>query len=194
MCRRHHLGRLTRAPLASAATRWSVTVSATSPSSSSVVTGGDASSSASRKPASTARAHDEGERRAVRVLRPRLRALWDADGDDELVVLVNDLLSSGKALPQLARHGEWGYHLHATSADAPFATRWMVEAAMAMVDVLRAGETWRLKTCAADDCQDVLVDMSKNRSRRFCDGGCGNRTNGAATRARLKSGDHGPRG
>ena len=133
------------------------------------------------------RTHDEGERRAVRALRPRLRALWAADGEDDVVVLVNDLLSSGKALPQLVRHGEWGYHLHATSADAPFATRWMVEAAMAMVDVLRAGEAWRLKTCAADDCHDVLVDLSKNRSRRFCDGGCGNRTNVAAYRARLKS-------
>lgn len=132
------------------------------------------------------RTRDEAERRAVRALRPRLRALWEADGEDELVVLVNDLLSAGKALPQLVRHGEWDYHLHATSADAPFATRWMVEAAMAMVDVLRAGETWRLKTCAADDCDDVLVDLSKNRSRRFCDAGCGNRTNVAAYRARQK--------
>jgi predicted RNA-binding Zn ribbon-like protein len=30
----------------------------------------------------------------------------------------------------------------------------------------------------------VLVDLSKNRSRRFCDSGCGNRTNVAAYRAR----------
>ncbi|MBO1753695.1 CGNR zinc finger domain-containing protein [Allobranchiibius sp. CTAmp26] len=141
-----------------------------------------------------ARARDEAERRAVRALRPRLRALWEADGEDELVVLVNDLLSAGRALPQLVRHGEWDYHLHATSADAPFATRWMVEAAMAMVDVLRAGEIWRLKTCAADDCDDVVVDLSKNRSRRFCDAGCGNRTNVAAYRARQKSGDDGPPG
>ena len=141
-----------------------------------------------------ARTHDEAERRAVRALRPQLRAFWEADGENELVLLINDLLSAGRALPQLVRHGEWGYHLHATSADTPFATRWMVEAAMAMVDVVRAGEIWRLKICAADDCDDVLVDLSKNRSRRFCDAGCGNRVNVAAYRARRKPADRGLRG
>ena len=40
---------------------------------------------------------------------------------------------------------------------------------MAFVDVIRTGELDRLRVCAADDCDDVLVDLSKNRSRRFCD-------------------------
>ena len=55
---------------------------------------------------------------------------------------------------------------------------------MAMVDVIRGGELDRLRICDADDCDDVLVDLSKNRSRRFCDAGCGNRANVAAYRAR----------
>jgi hypothetical protein len=59
-----------------------------------------------------------------------------------------------------------------------------VEAAMAFVDVIRGKELDRLRICAADDCQDVLVDLSKNRSRRFCGGSCANRTNVAAYRAR----------
>jgi predicted RNA-binding Zn ribbon-like protein len=59
-----------------------------------------------------------------------------------------------------------------------------VECAMALVDVIRAGELDRLKLCDAEDCDDVLVDLSKNRSRRFCHGGCGNRANVAAYRAR----------
>ena len=60
-----------------------------------------------------------------------------------------------------------------------------VEFAMAWVDVLRQGEHGRMKRCAADDCEAVLVDVSRNRSKRFCDvGNCGNRMNVRAYRAR----------
>lgn len=120
---------------------------------------------------------------AVRALRPRLRELWLLD-EAGIVAAVNTLLREGHALPQLVRHDGWDYHLHATPPEAPLATRMAVEAAMALVDVVRAGELERLKVCDAVDCDDVLVDLSKNRSRRFCDGGCGNRANVAAYRAR----------
>ena len=129
---------------------------------------------------------EAAELAAVHELRPRLRRLWTAD-TDEAVALVNALLAEAGALPQLVRHGEWSWHLHATPSEAPLATRMAVEAAMAMVDVIRADELDRLRVCAADDCEDVVVDLSKNRSKRFCDGGCGNRANVAAYRAR-KSG------
>ena len=129
------------------------------------------------------RAHDDAELAAVRELRPRLRAMWLMD-EDEAVLAVNTLLAEAMALPQLVRHDQRGYHLHATPSDAPLATRMAVEAAMAFVDVIRAGEMDRLKVCSADDCDDVVVDLSKNRSRRFCEGSCGNRANVAAYRAR----------
>jgi len=38
-----------------------------------------------------------------------------------VVEAVNSMLREGDALPQLVRHGEWGYHLHATSPDSPLA-------------------------------------------------------------------------
>ena len=129
---------------------------------------------------------EEAELRAVHELRPRLRQLWTAD-TDEAVSLVNGLLAEAGALPQLVRHGEWSWHLHATPPEAPLPTRMAVEAAMAMVDVIRADGLSRLRVCAADDCEDVVVDLSKNRSKRFCDGGCGNRANVAAYRARRAS-------
>ena len=59
-----------------------------------------------------------------------------------------------------------------------------VDAAMAFADVIRAGELARLRLCAADDCDDVVVDLSKNRSRRFCSLTCANRVNVAAYRSR----------
>jgi predicted RNA-binding Zn ribbon-like protein len=127
------------------------------------------------------------ELRAVRALRPRLRRLWEV-GEDEVVEIVNGLLRESNALPQLVRHDDWPYHLHATPADAPLADRMAVEAAMAMVDVVREGELRRLRTCEFPGCDNVLVDLSKNRSRRFCDAGCGNRAAVNAYRARRATG------
>jgi len=129
------------------------------------------------------RDHDVAELRAVQELRPRLRRLWELD-ERGIVQLVNELLSEADALPQLVKHDGWDYHLHATPSHAPLATRMVVEAAMAFVDVVRAKELSRLRICAADDCDNVVVDLSKNRSKRFCEGGCGNRSAVAAYRAR----------
>lgn len=129
------------------------------------------------------RTHDEAELEAVRELRIVLRDLWTAP-EEPLVEGINRLLVEGDALPQLTRHDHWDWHLHATTPDAPLATRMAVEAAMALVDVVRSDEMDRLRTCAADDCDDVVIDLSKNRSRRYCESGCGNRANVAAYRAR----------
>jgi len=126
---------------------------------------------------------DSTELDRVRALRPRLRALWHAD-EDCVVEAVNGMLREAHALPQLVTHGQWGYHLHATSPEAPLADRMMVEAAMAIVDVVRSGELDRLRVCGAPDCGDVVVDLSKNRSRRYCSASCSNRVNMAAFRAR----------
>jgi predicted RNA-binding Zn ribbon-like protein len=131
------------------------------------------------------RRRSPAELAAVQALRPRLRQIWYEDKDGA-VTLVNQLLREGSPLPQLAKHDEWDYHLHATSPDQPLADRMMVEAAMAFVDVIRTDELDRLRVCAAADCEDVVVDLSKNRSRRFCDSGCGNRANVAAYRARKR--------
>ncbi|HZC74115.1 MAG TPA: CGNR zinc finger domain-containing protein [Jatrophihabitans sp.] len=132
------------------------------------------------------RRRTRAELEAVQALRPRLRQVWFEDKDGA-VAIINQLLREASALPQLVKHDGWDYHLHATSPDQPLADRMAVEAAMALVDVVRTGELDRLRVCAADDCDDVLVDLSKNRSRRFCDKGCGNRANVAAYRARLRA-------
>jgi predicted RNA-binding Zn ribbon-like protein len=131
------------------------------------------------------REHTAQELAAVRALRPRLRQIWLVD-EDAAVDIVNGLLREARALPQLVKHDGWDYHLHATAQEAPLADRMSVEAAMAIVDVIRSGQLDRLRRCAADDCDDVLVDLSKNRSRRYCDKGCGNRANVAAYRARQR--------
>ena len=129
------------------------------------------------------RDRDAAELRAVRELRPRLRQFWEV-GEDRVVELANGLLREARAVPQLVKHDGWDYHLHCTPSDAPLAVRMAVDAAMAMVDVVRTKELVRLRICEYPGCGAVLVDLSKNRSKRFCDGGCGNRAAVAAYRAR----------
>ena len=129
------------------------------------------------------RTHDDAELQAVRALRPTIRELLTADRD-HAAELVNRLLTEAKALPQLVRHDGWDWHLHAVAADSPLATRIAVESAMAMIDVIRADEMSRLGICADEACRGVVVDLSRNRSRRFCSTACGNRNAVAAYRAR----------
>lgn len=129
------------------------------------------------------RTRDQAELAAVRALRARLAALWEMTAD-QAVVFVNTLLRDASALPQLVKHDGWDYHIHATPPDAPLADRMAVDAAMAIADVIRSGEFGRLRSCAAPDCDNVLVDLSKNRSRRFCGLACANRVNVAAYRSR----------
>jgi len=123
------------------------------------------------------------ELREVQELRPRLREIWYAD-EERVVEIVNDLLRESNALPQLVKHDEWDYHLHATPPHAPLGTRMAVEAAMAFADVVRGGELSRLRICDYPTCENVVVDLSKNRSKRYCESGCGNRAAVAAYRAR----------
>ena len=105
---------------------------------------------------------------------------------DRIAYLINALLVEGHALPQLVRHDGFDWHIHATTPNAPLVVRMVVEFAMSMMDVVRAGDLDRLTYCAADDCDHVVLDLSRNRSRKFCDSGCGNRSNVAAYRARRK--------
>jgi predicted RNA-binding Zn ribbon-like protein len=130
--------------------------------------------------------HSEAELDAVRALRASLRALFTSDRDDA-VGIVNRMLAEARAVPQLVRHGDVDWHIHAVGPDAPLDTRILVETAMAMIDVIRADEMSRFAVCADADCEGVVLDLSRNRSRRFCSTPCGNRNAVAAYRARKAS-------
>jgi len=53
-----------------------------------------------------------------------------------------------------------------------------------MIDVIREDELSRLGICADAECEAVVLDLSRNRSKRFCSVTCGNRNAVAAYRAR----------
>ncbi|HBR88834.1 MAG TPA: RNA-binding protein, partial [Microbacterium sp.] len=96
-------------------------------------------------------------------------------------------LAEQGAVPQLTRHGDTDWHIHATTDDRPIHERILVETAMAMIDVIRADETSRFGRCAAEDCDGVVIDLSRNRSRKYCSTACTNREAVAAYRARRRA-------
>ena len=124
----------------------------------------------------------------VHALRPRLRAVWAARDMRQAAAVVNGMVAEAGALPQLTDHDGFAWHLHWTAPSARVASRLAADVGMALAEVLRDEGADRLRSCEAPSCDAVFVDLSRNRSRRYCDtGNCGNRMHVAAYRARLRS-------
>jgi predicted RNA-binding Zn ribbon-like protein len=128
---------------------------------------------------------DAAELAELRALRPVLRRLLTSARDDA-AGLVSEMLAEARAVPRLVRHDGLDWHVHAVPADAPLARRVVVEAAMAMIDLIRADELSRLALCADERCGGLVLDLSRNRSRRFCSTTCANRNAVSAYRARRR--------
>lgn len=126
---------------------------------------------------------DEAELGALRALRPRLRTMLLAPRD-EMAQHVNVALTEAHLAPRLVRHDGVDWHLHAVADDRPLAERVLIETAMALIDVIRADEGSRISICADDTCEALALDLSRNRSKRFCSTTCTNRNAVAAYRAR----------
>jgi predicted RNA-binding Zn ribbon-like protein len=122
-------------------------------------------------------------------LRDRLRAIFAATDEADSVRLVNDLVADARTTPRLTDHDGWPLHIHYYAPGARLAEHLAADCGMALAFVIAAGERSRLATCAAPDCDRVLVDLSRNRSKRYCDSRtCGNRLHVAAYRARQRTG------
>ncbi|GIF20428.1 putative RNA-binding Zn ribbon-like protein [Actinoplanes tereljensis] len=128
---------------------------------------------------------DQAELDQLQAARPLLRSLLNADRDTA-AAMVNRMLAEAGAIPQLVRHDDLDWHVHAVAADQPLVTRVVVETAMAVADLVRGDEMSRLGLCADDDCAGIVLDLTRNRSRRFCSTTCANRNAVAAYRLRQK--------
>ena len=58
---------------------------------------------------------------------------------------------------------------------------------LAAHDAAAEGIWWRLKVCAWDECEWAYYDHSRNRSRSYCEYGCGNKLKTRAYRARQRA-------
>ncbi|WP_395640754.1 CGNR zinc finger domain-containing protein [Pseudolysinimonas sp.] len=127
---------------------------------------------------------DDAELASVVRAREDVRGLWSLP-PDERVAEINRWLRETKALPYLAKHDRFDWHFHATEADAPLADRIRAEGALGIAEIVRYDQQDRMRVCAADDCTGILVDQSRNGSKRFCSVRCGNRVNQQGFRERM---------
>lgn len=130
---------------------------------------------------------DDAELADLRAIRPRLRGLLLAPRD-EMATRVNSVLTETRLDAQLVRHGDTDWHLHAVGDERPLAERVLIETAMALIDVIRQDEGSRLSICDDDTCEAIALDLSRNRSKRYCSTVCANRNAVAAYRARQAEG------
>jgi predicted RNA-binding Zn ribbon-like protein len=121
----------------------------------------------------------------VRAIRADLRAVFLATSQREAADLLNAILAGVRIAPRLTDHDDFGWHVHYFAAGAGMAHNLAADCAMALARLVIAGEHDRVRTCAAPTCANLFIDMSRNRSRRYCDSRtCGNRLHVAAYRAR----------
>ena len=108
-----------------------------------------------------------GELDAVRALRDPVRSLLTADVKNA-AAMANRWLRNTRAIPQLTKHDGQDWHVHAVPVQRSLTDRIRTEAAMAMFDLIRGDEMHRISVCEAAGCSKLVLDLTKNRSRRFC--------------------------
>jgi predicted RNA-binding Zn ribbon-like protein len=129
----------------------------------------------------------EADVEALHGLRAAISAVFDSPDDASAAGLVNQLVSQAGVTPRLTDHDGYSWHMHYFVPGASLAEHLTVDCAMALAQVIASGERERLRRCEAPHCTQVLVDLSRNRSKRYCDARtCGNRLHVAAYRERQR--------
>lgn len=117
----------------------------------------------------------------------KLRAVLDAREPRDAGPLVNELLRTYRAQPELVQNsdGVWRLHLHPPAAELEALDA--VKAASGLA-VLMDEQRWRdLKQCSASACDDYFLDESPNSTRRYCSRTCANRNAAQAHRDRRRT-------
>jgi predicted RNA-binding Zn ribbon-like protein len=124
---------------------------------------------------------------AVRKVRGRFAAIFTASDARIAAGMINELVAAAGTTPRLTDHDGYDWHVHYFAPGASVADHLAADCGMALAFFVVAGEQERLRRCEAPDCRRAFVDLSRNRSRRYCDSRtCGNRLHVAAYRARRK--------
>lgn len=119
-------------------------------------------------------------------LRERLSGAFMASNEQASVKILNELLEEVGTHPQLTNHDGSRWHLHYVAAGKAISEQLAAVTAMGLATVIAEHGFERIGVCSADECRDVYIDTSRNRSRRYCDDSCSSRMNVAAHRARRK--------
>jgi hypothetical protein len=124
---------------------------------------------------------------AVRRIRGRFAGIFAATDPRAAAGMINELVAGAGTTPRLTDHDGYDWHVHYFAPGASVADHLAADCGMSLAFFVVAGEQERLRRCEAPDCRRAFVDLSRNRSRRYCDSRtCGNRLHVAAYRARRK--------
>ena len=123
---------------------------------------------------------------ALRAWARRLRTVFDATTLDDAAAAINALLADVEIGPHLSSHDGQGWHLHYTPPESDVVERVRSTTAFAMATLLGEYGIDRHGVCAADNCDRVFADTSRNAARRYCSNACANRSAVAAHRARAR--------
>ncbi|MGP3980280.1 CGNR zinc finger domain-containing protein [Streptomyces sp. KR80] len=130
---------------------------------------------------------DERDLAAVRSVRDRFAEVFAARDPRGTAELINAMVAAAGTTPRLTDHDGYDWHVHYFAPGASLADHLAADGGMALAFLVVAGEQERLRRCEAPDCRRAFVDLSRNRSRRYCDSRtCGNRLHVAAYRARRR--------
>ncbi len=118
------------------------------------------------------RADDHARCRAV--LDDWLRIV-DAPGPDERAALLNAQMAAATAYPRMTDHNGEGWHLHYRDVDDDLPRVLHAVLSVGTALHLTTRGMHRLGRCAAAPCTNVVVDVSRNGTRRYCSPRCGSR-------------------
>jgi predicted RNA-binding Zn ribbon-like protein len=126
--------------------------------------------------------------RRLQALTPLLRSLPDHSAATASP-LVNEELTELDLTPAIVDHDDVGPHLHWTPPTAPFDDQVVTDVLLTVAREVCDHGTTRFGRCAAEGCDHLFYDATRNRSRRFCaDPRCASRTHTADHRARQRAG------
>ncbi|MEV0321349.1 CGNR zinc finger domain-containing protein [Streptomyces sp. NPDC050658] len=129
----------------------------------------------------------ERDLEGVRQIRGRFSQVFASPEPQAAATVINELVAAAGTTPRLTDHDGYDWHVHYFAPGASIADHLAADCGMALAFFVVAGEQERLRRCEAPDCRRAFVDLSRNRSRRYCDSRtCGNRLHVAAYRARRK--------
>ncbi len=119
----------------------------------------------------------------ARRLRGGLRRALERNHDGETGP-APELASALRELPVALDWADTGPALRTTAGGVRGA---LAQIGLAAQEAANEGIWWRLKICSYDECEWAYYDHSKNRSRSWCEYGCGNKVKTRAYRARQKA-------
>ena len=118
-----------------------------------------------------------------RKLRAGLRRALELNHDGE----TGSLPTLGEALAELPVTLTWNGVAPVLTTDAEGALGGLARVAVSAHEAVASRDWSRLKICAFDECEWAYYDHSKNRSRAYCEYGCGNKLKTRAYRARQRA-------